>query len=743
MKNCKVIPYMTLTLLLSSANAETLKGTISKNGQPQPNVKIVIPKINKETITNENGSFKFENLAFGQYEFDIKGANSSLFSTKVQFNDSKGVTIDLSSFDYEEIVVTANPLKHSAFKMTTPATVLSEEELIINRSLSLDQTLNSVTGVNSGSFGAGAGQVIIRGQQGPRVLILNNNIALQDASSVSPDHWISSETLLAKQIEVLKGPATLLYGGGAIGGVVNIVDNNIPREVIDGIEGGLELRASDSALKERAAVVSLEVGLSDLLMTNFSYFNIETSDYEIPNNAKSSIFLESEEGVQDELNLSGILKNTSVKSDGYTIGFSVINQNGFWGLSYSDLNRNYGIPGEEESVRIDLNKAVLNLKAEQEFNSENFFKLLKANYSRTDYQHVELEGTEFGTLFSNDAGEFRLELTHEHIAGFEGVWGFQYSQRVFSAIGEEAYILPSKTLIFSAFLIEERDFDNWHGEFGMRLDNQSIKTDLLGEIDDTVYSVSLGATFNISKQWTLPMNWALAQRLPTAEELFSNQSNASELIPHIATNTIEVGNTELTHETANNIDIGIRYRNEALSFNLSAFYNKIDDFVYLENTGEESEGFPVFNYSQQKATFKGFETDLTYRYNSKSGLIWNYRLFADTTTATLSNGENVPRIPARRIGLDLGGIYGDYAFNIGFVHVSEQGELAEFELPTQSYNNVGLNVNRVFDYGNFSTLVFLKADNLLNEEIREHSSFLKDISPRPGRSVTVGLRLTF
>ena len=761
----KIIPFVASFSLMSVVQAATLEGKISRNGKSLSNIKLVIPSINQNAISNKDGVFVFENVDYGNYVFDIKWSNNRHFNININFTSDEPVSIELASLDYEEIVVTANPLEHNVLKMTTPATVISEEDLIMDRAISLEQTLNSVTGVNSASFGAGAGQIVIRGQQGPRVRVLNNNIALQDASNVSPDHWISSEALLAKQIEVLKGSATLLYGGGAIGGVVNVIDNIIPTQEIDGIHGGVEFRLSDSALKEKAAVISLESGLTDNLMAHFSYFNMQTSDYEIPGSAESEILHESEghdDDEEEEAEASGLLENTSVKSDGYNIGFSVINDNGFWGFSFADLNRNYGIPGhehhdeheddheedhedehEEEVVRIDMEKSIINLKGQHQFNNTDFFKLLKAHYSRTDYQHAELEGDEIGTLFTNDANELRIELTHGGFAGFSGVWGFQSSNRDFSAVGVEAFILPSDTNILSIFMIEEKEFDNWHGEFGLRYDKQSISTDSFSDLNDNAFSLSLGATINLSENWTLPVNWASAQRLPTAEELFSNQSGVSELIPHLATNTIEIGNPDLNHETANNLDIGIRYRNKGLSFNFATFYNKINDYVFLQSTGELSEEVPIFIYNQQDATFKGLESDISYDFSSENGLIWSYRLFADATRATLENGDNVPRIPAERVGFDLGLLYGDWAFNLDFVHVSEQNSLAEFELPTESYDAVGLNVSRIFNHNKHETLVFLKVDNLLDEEIREHASFIKDIAPRPGRNITAGMRITF
>ncbi len=735
-----------------------------------------------KTTSDQQGEFSFTGLALGEYEIDVEISNSKHFNTTVK-HMGETVIINIDNLKLDDLVVSANPLEHNQLKMTTPVAILSEEDLVMDRGLSIDQTLNQITGVNSGSFGAGAGQIVIRGQQGPRVTVLTNNITNQDAASVSPDHWVSTEPLLAKQIEVLKGPATLLYGGGAVGGVVNVVDDAIPTQAIDGLTGGVEGRFSDDTLAERSGVLSLTGALNEQYMAHFSYFNSQTDDYEIPGYAESEIYHQAEEAEEghggehsDEGRDGegfGVLENSSVESDGFNVGLSRVTDRGYWGLSFSDFNRNYGIPGhehghdeehgdeehgdeehgdeehgddehgEEEIVRIDLDKSVFNIKGLHQFDDDRFISQLRTHYSNTDYQHVELEGDEIGTLFDNQADEFRMELTHGTIGGFEGVWGLQLTNRDFSALGEEAYILPSETQVWSLFMIEERDFERWHAEFGFRYDDQSVATQAFSDLNDSALSVSLGATFDLNDQWTLPINLTSAQRLPTAEEYFSNQGGGEELIPHLATDAIEIGNPDLKHETANNFDIGIKFRNEGFSFNAALFYNQIDDYIFLRDTGTEVDDTGVFVYTQQNTTFMGFETDLGYRFEDSFNNQWDFRVFADGTQAELNTGANVPRIPSNRIGLEVNWLRGPWSVGLNHVHVTKQTELAEFELPTEGYDLLDLSANWVHYSNRFETLVFIKAKNLLDEEIRDHSSFIKDIAPRPGRSLTAGFRLTF
>lgn len=801
--------YLLLILFSAQlwAQGTDLNGQIiNQQAQVQSGLKVRIKSTGQTTTSDDQGQFSFADLPMGNIELDIEGANHQHINTTIN-HQGDPVVINIDEISLDDLVVSSNPLEHNQLNMTTPVAILDEEQLVKARALSIDQTVKQITGVNAGSFGAGSGQVIIRGQQGPRVKVLQNNTGLQDASSVSPDHWISTESLLAQQVEVLKGPATLLYGGGAVGGVVNVIDNTIPTHVPDSIEGAVEGRLSDSTMGEQALAFGLQIPMGEQFVMHASGFRSETDDYEIPGYAESEILHESEgheeehhddeeeeEEHHDEEHEEafGVLENSSVETDGFNLGISRVTDAGHWGVSVSQLNRNYGIPGhehhdeeeehhddeeeeeheeehedehhEDEVVRIDLEKQVIKLKGLHRFDEGGFLTQMNTHYANSDYQHIEFEGDEVGTVFDNESDEFRLELSHQHMAGFTGVWGLQWNNRDFSAIGEEAYILPSETRSLGLFMIEERELSRGHMEFGLRYDQQDVKTALYPTLDDEALSFSAGGTWNINDQWTMPVNFTSAQRLPTAEELFSNQSGAEELIVHLATGTIEIGNPDLKHETANNFDIGLRYRGDMWQFNVAWFYNKIDDYIFLQETEEdhhdeehhddeeeeeehedehEHEEAHVFEYQQQNATFRGFEADVTLMVDDAFNNQWSFRLFADSTTAKLSRGGYVPRIPANRVGLDVNWTRGPWSIDMDYTHVARQNDLAEFELPTNGYNDMSLGISWLHLGARAETLLFLKANNLLDEEIREHASFTKDIAPRPGRRVTAGVRVSF
>ncbi|WP_395375099.1 TonB-dependent receptor [Marinicella sp. W31] len=767
----KLALYSALMCSLSAvAETTTLSGQLTDdNGNPVANALIRFLNAEESVRTDADGRFELNNLETGNYEVDVEISAQNHFITTIS-HDGNPITINTGEINLDKLVVSSNPLEHNTLQMTTPVTIIGEDDLVLDRGLSINETLERIPGVNSGSFGVGAGQPVIRGQQGNRVTVLNNNTLVQDAGNVSPDHWITTEPLLAKRIEVLKGPATLLYGGQAVGGVVNVIDNTIPTEKPDGIDGGFEFRVSDDTLDARSAVGSLDFSLTENLVAHADYYKTETNSYEIPGFAESARLRAAEEAEggehgEEEEEAFGLLENSDLESEAFSFGISRITDAGFWGVSYQQFDRNYGIPGhaheeehgeeehgeeehgeeegeEEEIVRLDLEKSVFNLRGQHRF-EQGFFNELNFSYSLTDYKHVELEGDEIGTTFDNEADETRLELLHNDVLGFSGAFGFQLTNRDFSALGEEAYILPSDTRTFGIFMIEETDFDRWHLEFGLRYDYQEVDPVAVSSFDEEAFSASIGANIKLTDHWSLPINFSSAQRLPTAEEYFSNQFIGDELVPHLATSAVEIGDPDLDKETANNFDIGIRYRNEGWAFNAALFFNDIDDFIFLNPTGEEAEGFPVFIYDQQDAEFDGYEVELSYDFSDSYNNQWQARFFTDETTAELNDGSNVPRIPAQRVGVGLSFARGGWASNLDYVLVDDQDDVTEFELPTDSYDLLNLDISYVFLTGTTETTLFLRGNNLLDEEIRDHASFIKDIAPRPGRSISAGVRFNF
>lgn len=768
--------YSAIALLLSAAlsqqtlaaDNQTFSGTLQDSeGKPLANVEIFISSENQSVTTDENGRFEFTGLETGRYVLDIKGGKQGHVNKAVQHTgESLTVTVDFS--DTQTLVITGNPLEHTILEMAAPAVIVSGDELTQKRGSNIGETLAEVPGVNLSSFGAGAGRPVIRGQQGNRVTILSNNSSTQDASNASPDHWIAAEPLLAKRVEILKGPATLLYGGGAVGGAVNVVDNRIPTELPDGIEGGVEVRMGDSATGERSTVGTFSTANGGLAF-NIDAFKSETDEIETPGFAESYYLREQEEAEgeagHDEA-ASGILENSDTDSKGGSVGFSYISDAGYWGMSYSDYERNYGLPGHaehheegavfepepaEEAVRLDLRQQRWDMKGRWNDPFDGF-RSLSVQFASTDYKHQEIEGAEVGTTFLNDAQETRLELVHDSWNGWQGAFGLQYSDSDFVTIGDEAYIPASNTEKLGLFWLEEYEVGHWHTELGARYDKQTITTDMFGQRDDNAFSVAVGSLWHLDEHWTLPINITRAQRLAAVEELYSNAGNTeATYVPHLATASIEVGNPDLGKETANNIDIGIRYNSDSVSASVAIFHNRINDFIYLAHEEHEPapgevhahDELPVFVYSQADAVFEGAEAEIDWRFASDGLAVWRAGLFGDYTNAELKSGPYLPRTPAKRLGGSIGFDYDMFTSNLSATKVFDQDHLAEDELPTDGYTLVNLDLGYNVFFDESELFLFLRGQNLTDAEIRDHSSFLKDRAPRAGRSLLAGFRWTF
>lgn len=768
--------YSAIALIFSAALSQQTQAADNSNlsgilldseGKPLADVKIFISSANQSVITDDNGRFEFTDLETGRYVLDIKGGKQGHINKAVQ-HTGKSLTVTVDYSNTQTLVITGNPLEHTVLEMAAPAVIVSGDELTQKRGTNIGETLAEVPGVNLSSFGAGAGRPVIRGQQGNRVTVLSNNSSTQDASNASPDHWIAAEPLLAKRVEILKGPATLLYGGGAVGGSVNVVDNRIPTELPDGIEGGVEVRLGDSVTAERSTVGTFSTASGGLAF-NIDAFKSETNEVEIPGFAESYYLrqLEEAEGEagHDEV-ASGILENSDTESQGGSVGFSYISDAGYWGMSYSDYERNYGLPGHaehhdesvivepepaEEAVRLDLRQKRWDMKGRWNDPFDGF-RSLSLQFASTDYKHQEIEGAEIGTTFLNNAQETRLELVHDAWSGWQGAFGLQYSDSDFVTLGDEAYIPASNTEKLGLFWLEEYEVGQWHTELGARYDKQTINTNIFGQRENNGFSFAFGSLWHLNEHWTLPVNITRAQRLAAVEELYSNAGNdEANYVPHLATASIEVGNPDLDKETANNIDIGIRYNSDLVSASVAVFHNRIDDYIFLTHQehepapGEvhEHEELPVFAYSQGDAIFEGAEAEINWTFASEGMAVWRAGLFGDYTIAKLDDDSYLPRIPAKRLGGSIGLDYDMFTSNLTVINVFEQEHLAEEELPTDGYTLINLDFGYNVFFDDSELFLFLRGQNLANEEIRDHASFLKDRAPRPGRSLTAGLRWTF
>lgn len=659
----------------------------------------------------------------------------------------------------DQLIVTASPLRSNAENVVQPVEILAGETLDDRRAGTLSETLSGLLGVQTSFFGTGVGRPIIRGQEGARVQVLNEGIGSLDASTTSVDHAVSIDPFLADQIEVLKGPATLLYGPGAIGGAVNVVDGRVPSVLPEApVSGRAELRAG-SAADERSGMFRLD-GASGRIAWHLDGFRRDTADYEIPGYARhvhdDAHEEHDEPGHEDEENPFGLLPNSAVDSRGGAAGASYIGERGFIGLALSRFESLYGVPGhahhaheedhdpahgfdkaeeEEEEVRIDLGQTRWDLKAGL-FNPLAGIESMNLRVGANNYRHFELEGEEIGTRFDNEAVEARADLVHAPIGGWQGALGVQTSRRDFSALGEEAFVPPSLSRDLGLFLIEEQNLDRWKLEWGLRADRMRIEADGHERRSFSGFSASAGALFRLNEALHFSAGFDRAERAPNAEELFSDG-------PHLATRAYELGNSALGSETARQLELGLHLHAGPLSGKLSVYRNRIDDFIYQANTGAEEEGLPVLQWTQADATFRGVEGELEWAMLDNASGAWSLRLSGDAVNASLDAGGALPRIAPDRTGLALDWRLQGWRASIDTQRYATQNAVAEFEEPTAGFSLLNASVAYHWDVQNFGWEVFLRGSNLGNREARMHTSVLKEDAPLPGRNLMVGLRAFF
>jgi iron complex outermembrane receptor protein len=654
--------------------------------------------------------------------------------------------------DLEEVVVTASPLRASALDLAQSAIVLAGDDLSRRISSSLGETLASQPGLTASFFGPRASRPIIRGLAGERVLMLQNGVSALDVSNLSPDHSVGIEEILADQVEVLKGPSTLVFGSGAVGGVVNVVDGRIPARGPEGWSGVAELRA-ESVDEELSGAARLDGRTGTLGFHAHGYYR-ETDDYDIPGYAWSRAARTDaiEDGEEPDLT-RGTVENSDSETRGGALGASWFGDGVTVGLSWGRHETDYGLPGpgghahehadepaaaaaeEEEAVRIDQRQDRFDLQAEWSDLGGLVEKvLLRAAYN--DYRHDELEGTEIGTRFDQTGIDTRLHLDHAAVAGWAGTLGLQYTDSDLEARGDEAYVPPSQTRSFAAFLVERQRFDRLTVDLGARLERQEIDTEAAArDYGDTALTLAGGLLWAFDDALTGAVHLTRSERHPQAAELYADG-------PHLAVARYEIGDDGLRSEVANTIDLGLRGEGD-LHWHLSIYYSDFGDYIYTEPTGTEEDGLPVYRYVQRDAEFYGIEAEVEFPLARFAGGDLHGRLGGDYVRGRLSQGGDLPQIPPLRLLGALEYDLGQFHAAVDVQWFDEQSKTARDELPTDGGTLLGAEVSWLVDEWQPNLLVFLRGTNLLDEEMRRHSSPLKEYVPLPGASVLLGVRATF
>ena len=661
------------------------------------------------------------------------------------------------------IVVTTNPLGGDINDLISPVSVLRGEDLAKKQSSTLGQTLNNLPGVSSTDFGPNSSRPTIRGLDGDRVRVMSNGGASLDASTLSYDHAVAVEPLTVEQIEVVRGPAALQYGGSAIGGAVNIIDNRIPKAPIKGVEGRAEVRAGGAETEKSAAgLVSVGNGQFALHVDGSTR---KTDNLKVPKQAGRGEFLN-----------QGSLLNSDADQQGGAIGASLTNDHGYLGFSVDTYRNEYGTSLFEEGdinspTRIKLQQDKLTFSGEQRNLAGKMGPLesIRGSFSTTDYKHEESVAGAVESTFKNKGWDSRLEGTHMPVqtswGSLKGAWGMQGSEFKFSAASEagKMFVPNTQTDTIAVFVFEELAFA--HGKAvnaGVRY--ESVKVDSFAGGNDgteTPYeanskkfkplSASLGYRQEMGGGWTATSGLSYTERAPTFYELYANGM-------HHATETYEQGNANNQMEKGTTLELGLKFKTATTKTNLGAFVTEFNNFIGLmqdgyvdeENgsTSNSDDGVPKYNFTGIKARMYGLEADG--RFPVARGLFGKASELNMDWKADYVRGENrstggaLPRISPLRLSSALVYSQGMYSSQVDVQYAARQNRYADDLGATPSYTMLGLGASYKTAMPGFrSALIFMRVDNPTNVEARNASSVLRDMAPAGARAIKVGLKGNF
>jgi iron complex outermembrane receptor protein len=657
---------------------------------------------------------------------------------------------DQTATELEAVIVTA-PLREKATESAVPVTVLQDENLRMKMGHSIGETLKQELGITSQSFGPGVGTPVIRGQAGPRVRVLANGIGSNDVSSISPDHATSVEPLLADRIEVLRGPATLLYGSGAMGGVVNVIDNRIPGFKPDQVFGGALEQRYDSVSDETSTALKAEGGQGPFAY-HFDGFYRERSNLDIggrPIDVGAVAITDPSLNVVD--NPKGTTPHTGAHAISGSAGFSWVGDPGFAGASINRLENHYGIAPNgtgEEVVRIELRQDKYDFRSELN-DPFRFAKALRLRLGYTDYQHTEVANGEPGAFFTNQSYEGRIELNHQDLGPFRGVVGFQAISSDFNAIEkltDESIVPRSQINSYGVFAVESLDVGSVTYQLGTRVEETTIDPEGMKGLSYTPVSASASALWKIDERNNFNLAITRSSRAPQVQELLTNGF-------HDATRSFEVGSINLQEETSYNLDLGYRFRSDWMRAEFDLFHNWATDYIFQQRTGVfvDEEGnpcavdcVPVVTSAQGDAIFKGYEAKLIFPVMENHYGLLDLSLFSDYTRGEFVNGGDVPRMPPLRYGLQINHALHEWSSYLRLTRADEQRNAGDHETPTAGYLllNIGTQY-QVRAFQDAKLTVFAKGNNLLNETIRNSTSYLRNFAPEPGRGAEVGIRITY
>ncbi len=652
-----------------------------------------------------------------------------------------------------DIIVTA-PFQRNREDVLSATSVVTGDVLTRDLRPTIGETLAHQPGVSATSFGPNASRPVLRGLQGDRVRILKDGIGSSDVSNTSVDHAVVINPLTADRIEVLRGPAALLYGSSAIGGVVNVIDSRIPRKVPDAIHVDA-IGTYGSASNERSGSAKVDVPAGQFVFhIDGSYSKTDDQrigGYVLTPALRAQAAASTDADIRDLATLRGYLPNSGAKTWEIAGGVAYVGDNGNLGISYGHYDSLYGapirfslVPGvEAEQVRLQVKQDRADLRGEINI-ADGVLEAIRLRAGFADYKHQEIaEDGSVGTTFLNKSIESRLELVQRKRGSWRGAWGAQLAIRDFNVIGDEAFVPKNTTQQVGVFTLHTFEWDKFKAELGARYEHTALDADASATIGSPAYkrsydaySGSIGASYKVADALSLGLSLSHTERAPAAEELFADG-------PHAGTQAFEVGNPDFRKEISNGLEATLRGHGAGWNFSLAAYHNWFDNFIYETPTGAVQDDLPVYQFNQASARFWGIEAEASARVAEIAGAEISIDGLADYTNATVQSVGPVPRIPPLRL---LGGIEAKHGGVNGRVEVEwndKQTRIAAFETPTAGFTIVNASLGfHPFGEDNPTSLL-LSANNIFDVDARRHASFLKDYAPLAGRDLRATVRVSF
>ncbi len=728
-----VLLYSFTGMLYANSN-DTLRGEViqSATNEPIPGASVLIEELNRGAATDADGQFEIPGIPAGTYTLVVRSVGYETIQLEYNHPTDELLTIELRTgmVRGEDVIVTSSPIGRNI--QYQPAQALNAEMLQQKAAPSLGEMLDGSPGVTTRSFGSAPARPVIRGFDGDRVLVMQNGERMGDLSGTAVDHAVALDPLAMDRVEVVRGPASLLYGSSAIGGVVNMFSNDMPRE--------WEKGTSSTVASHVATVNKMGAGL---VRTQFGSDNFAATGRMIYRNGG------------DLMTPEGRLPDTAINNLSYGGGLGYRSETFESGLAFSGMDYTYGLPEAiddlNESIEIRMNR--YNIQSISTLKMERFFDNAELRIHYSDYGHDEfgIERLQVGLIeeeleisFDQQTISSSLVLRHRPVGSFEGALGFSFNRSRIAVGGLDALTPDAEGYFMAGYIYEEIGLsDDFTLKSGMRMEWKEtfVNTNELfqdasdfKDRSDLIFSGALGLNYSPSVHWTAGIQLARAYRTPTIEELYS-------FAPHAAAGSFDIGDPTLQNEFSIGTDAFIEYKDDRLQTQLSLFANRIDNFVDFAPTGEthQPSGLPFFEYVSKDAILYGFELSSNIAFSDVlSGAVgFDYVRGHEHT----GEQQNLTFMPPFRTHLQLmydnGTIWAGPRLRI----VNKQEKVAPNEDPTPGYLLIGTDAGYRFGHG---FTLSLRLDNLLNERYRDHLSRVENRdAPMPGRNLNAMVRWEF